>query len=249
MQSQTTPSGGRPRIGIGCDVEEGPPPIACLKLEYIDAVAAAGGIPILLPPCEATFVESLKAVDGLLLSGGDDYDPSAYGQPPHPALDPMSSRRHRADLVLARTALDARFPVLGVCGGLQLLNIALGGDLIQDIADLVPGAVPHRGSRAQPLEHPVRIEPGTLLAALVGGGPLPVNTYHHQSVGRLGAGLRVSATAADGVVEAVEGEGASGGRFLLAVQWHPERDPRPPSRAIFEGLVEAARRWSRAPRP
>ena len=248
MQMPTTPRGARPRIGIGCDVEDGPPPIACLKLEYIDAVAEAGGIPILLPPCEATFAESLGVVDGLLLSGGDDYDPAAYGQPPHPTLDPMPCRRHRADLALARAALEGHLPVLGICGGLQLLNIVLGGDLIQDIADLVPGAIHHRGSREHPTEHTVRIEPGTRLAGLLGGGPIPVNSYHHQSAGRLGAGLRVAATAADGVVEAVEGEGGPAGRFLLAVQWHPEREPRPQSRPLFEGLVEAARRWSRAPR-
>ncbi len=242
MQKQR--SGERkPIVGIGCDVVAGPPAAIHLRLEYCDAISDAGGVPVVLPPraTEDRWGRVLEALDGIILSGGPDYDPSCYGCEPHPALNPIHPRRQSADLSLARQALECKLPVLGICGGHQLLNIALGGDLIQHIPDQIAQAGVHAGPSGGPPapSHKVRITPGTLLDRLVGRRTLSVNTYHHQAVGRLGQGLQVSALADDGVVEAIEAAAASE-RFLLGVQWHPERDPTASSLAIFSAFVEAA---------
>ena len=240
MQSLT--SRWRPLIGIGCDVAAGPPAMVQLRLDYSDAVSDAGGAPLLLPPStgEEELERVLSVLDGLLFSGGPDYDPSIYGQGMHRSACLQHPLRGKGDLLLARRALKSRRPVLGICGGLQLINIALGGDLIQDIPEMVPAAKVHAGPPGGPPapHHRILIESGTLLARLVGREDLSVNSFHHQAAGRLGSGLRVSARAEDGVVEAVEAEN---GRFLLGVQWHPERDGADPNRALFAGLVEAAR--------
>jgi putative glutamine amidotransferase len=255
----------QPIIGIGCDIAGGPPPSSQLRIEYSDAVLLAGGVPVLLPAyrSEEEAGAALASIDGLLLTGGNDYHPAAYGADPHPTHAGLHPLRQEGDLLLARRALQSRIPILGICGGLQLLNIVLGGDLIQDIPSEVRDPSVHRGDPAGPPApgHPVRILPGTLLSRIVRREELLVNTSHHQAARRLGTGLRPAALAPDGVVEAIEslalpaasppegggpGAGAETGaaeaRFLLAVQWHPERDPGEPHRALFTALVEAALR-------
>ena len=230
----------KPRILIGCDVDEGQRPACRLNLEYADGIIAVGGVPLILPPLEADLAAVLEWADGVLFTGGNDYDPAVYGQPIHKTAVLLHPRRGRSDLLLARHVLAGSLPVLGICGGLQLLNIALGGDLVQDIPDQVPGALPHRAPQGVPsIRHQVRIQPGSLLESVVKGRDASVNSYHHQAVGRAGRGLRISASAPDGVVEGIEGEAA--GRFLLAVQWHPERDPDADSWALFGAFIEAAR--------
>ncbi len=247
MQNQR--SGERkPLVGIGCDVAAGPPAALHLRLEYCDAISDAGGVPVGLPPFPADDRpdRALEALDGLVLSGGPDYDPTCYGCDPHPSLNPMHPRRQSADLFLARRAIESKMPVLGICGGHQLINIALGGDLVQHIPDQIPEARVHAGPAGGPPAppHKIRITPGTLLDRLVSRRSLSVNSYHHQAVGRLGRGLQVCARAEDGVVEAIE-SAVAGERFLLGVQWHPERDPSASSRAIFSAFIEAARRAGR----
>jgi putative glutamine amidotransferase len=239
MQSQTERASGRPIIGVGCSLE-GESAVACrLNLEYADAVVRAGGVPVIVPPGERA-VDALDAVDAMLFVGGDDYDPATYGQPRHRATVLIHPRRDRSDRLLAAEALRRGLPVLGICGGLQLLNIALGGDLIQDIPDLIPGAVEHRAAKGEPpARHAVRIVPGTFLEEIVGKREASVNSFHHQAAGRLGQGLRVGASTADGVVEAIEA--ATKGKFVLGVQWHPEREPGDVSDVLFRALIEAAR--------
>jgi len=257
----------QPIIGIGCDIASGPPPSSQLRLEYSDAVLHAGGVPVLLPAyrSEEAVAAALSSIDGLLLSGGNDYDPASYGAERHATHAGLHPLRQAGDLILARRALQSRLPILGICGGLQLINIALRGDLIQDIPSEVGDPAIHRGepragAAAQPAPgHPVRILAGTLLSRIVGREEIIVNTYHHQAARRLGKGLRSAAVAPDGVVEAIEsadppevaGHGSGGGagpaspRFLLAVQWHPERAVNEtlggePHRALFAALVNAA---------
>jgi gamma-glutamyl-gamma-aminobutyrate hydrolase PuuD len=224
-------------------------PAALLPLSYAEQVAAAGGVPVLLPPVPG-IAAAASRLDGLVLTGGGDIDPAAYGAQPHPRTGRVSRERDQAELELLAAALAAGLPVLGICRGLQLLNISCGGTLHQHLADL-PG--PPAGHTPEPGtfgSHPVRIAPGSMLAAILGAGGRPgerglaVPTAHHQAIDRLGAGLTATAWAADGLIEAAElagrADGPGGGHrpFVLAVQWHPEAgdDPR-----LFQALVAAAR--------
>ncbi|MBK9515942.1 MAG: gamma-glutamyl-gamma-aminobutyrate hydrolase family protein [Anaeromyxobacter sp.] len=245
----------RPRIGLTLDADQAGDRYL-LGRAYVDAVAEAGGLPLLLPHLAALAAETLAALDGLVISGGAfDVPPELYGEARRPACGPSRPERTRAELALLQAALAAGLPVLGVCGGMQLMAVARGGALWQDlVADLGPagpdGAPPGRrvaGLRhEQPApkdvpSHLVEVAPGTRLAGLVGAGPLMVNSTHHQAVRAPGAGVVVSALAPDGVVEALE---LAGPAFALGVQWHPEAAARhePRHAAIYRGLVEAARR-------
>jgi len=207
---------------------------------YADAVRAAGGEPVLLPPPRAgeplPHVEHLA--DGLLLSGGDDLDPADWGETPHPAARLIDPRRQRADPGLVATADAVGMPVLGICLGMQEMVVHRGGRIIQHLPD-APGEVLDHGGAGRPRVHPVHVEAGSLLARLVGAEEMEVGSTHHQAVAEAGRGLRVSARAPDGVIEAVED--ASPGRFFLGVEWHPERMmDRPAHAALLEGLCGAA---------
>jgi putative glutamine amidotransferase len=240
----------RPLIGLTCYAEPArwaawEAPAALLPLSYAQRVAAAGGIPVLLPPVPGV-AEAAAHLDGLLLTGGGDIDPAAYGARPHPRTGRVSRQRDQAELDLLRAALAGGLPVLGICRGLQVLNIALGGTLHQHLADLAgPGGdachTPPPGTFGS---HPVRVAPGSTLAQVLGSEGkeqvLTVPTAHHQAIDRLGDGLHATAWAADGVIEAAELPPGSGYHpFVVAVQWHPEagEDPR-----LFQALTAAARR-------
>ncbi|HSB20228.1 MAG TPA: gamma-glutamyl-gamma-aminobutyrate hydrolase family protein [Anaeromyxobacteraceae bacterium] len=233
----------RPRIGLTLDVA-GDGRRYLLKREYADAVLEAGGMPVPLvypPPGEA--VDLLALVDGLVVTGGAfDVPPELYGEARRPACGPSKPERTEAELALLRQALAARLPLLGVCGGMQLLAVACGGTLWQDLpTDLGGRALGHEQPPPRDLPtHEVRIEPGTLLARLVGEEPLRVNSTHHQAVRDPGRGAAVSGRAADGVVEAIE---LPAHPFALGVQWHPEavRVHEPRSLRVYAGLVEASR--------
>ncbi len=245
-----------PRIGVNCNVKsgsrsQGDGRLLTLSPDFARALAAAGGQALLLPPLlregapDAAAIETvLDAVEGLVFSGGDDMHPRAYGQEPHPRTVPLDAERDASDLALARAALARDLPILAICGGMQLVNVARGGTLHQHLPDLrqtkYPGLLaPHLERDASAARHQVEVLPGTRLAELVGAAPLPVNSRHHQAVDRVGAGLMVAAAAADGVIEALEGEDD---RFLACVQWHPEEllgEPR--QMLLFSGLVRAAR--------
>lgn len=235
------PGGPRPRIGLTVDAADGAGPYL-LKRAYAEAVAAAGGLPLLLPHEPDLTAEYLSGLDGLVVTGGAfDVPPELYGEARRHACGPTRPERTAAELKLLLGALEAGLPVLGVCGGMQLMAVARGGTLFQD---LVSDAGLHRHEQEAPKDvpsHPVEVRPGTWLAALVGAGPLPVNSTHHQGVRTTGDGVKVSATSPDGLIEAIELDGPA---FALGVQWHPEAALRhePRHAAIYRGLVAAARR-------
>lgn len=236
-----------PVIGIEADVDRSPTSgrkFAKVYEGYYEAIDAAGGVPVILPPLTTPerAARALEIVDALVFPGGDDLPPDTYGQSPLECSRyvPVETTRLRAGQELLRAAARSHRPVLGVCYGHQLLNVMLGGDMVQDIPLLVPGSLEHRSHEGVDALHEVSLEPGSRLAELVGGARVRVNSSHHQSVGRAGKGLRVVARSPDGVIEAVEGEDAT--RFLVGVQWHPERLGKGGAGwGLFEALVEAAR--------
>jgi putative glutamine amidotransferase len=206
---------------------------AVLSTEYLRSIAAAGAIPLVLAPAGGRPGEVVAALDGLVLSGGEDVDPARYGQPAHPEGGPFAPERDDFEVALLEAALDRGLPVLAICRGLQVLNVARGGTLHQHLPDLLGD------SRHAPVvggfgDHPVHITPGSRLHAVLGRDDCVVATEHHQAIDRLGRGLRAVAHASDGTVEAVEDPAYPA---LLAVQWHPEVRSDP---ALFSALVGAA---------
>jgi putative glutamine amidotransferase len=204
-------------------------PEMALGMTYMRTLDAAGAIPVVLPPVGVSHVEALlDRFDAVCLSGGPDLDPAAYGATTrHPELGPTEPTLDAFELSLAAAALERDMPILAICRGAQALNVACGGTLHQH----VPG---HRQANAacEP-SHAVEIAARSRLAGIVGTGPLQVNSFHHQAVDRVGAGLRVVAHAEDGTVEAVEGAG-----FVIGVQWHAETMAA--HRGLFAALVAAA---------
>ena len=211
---------------------------ALVPVEYVRAVERAGGRPLLVPPSENAVEETLHVLDGLIFSGGSDLDPGIYGQEPHPETKGVVPRRDRAELALLQAALARDMPVLAVCRGSQVLNVALGGDLVQHLPDVV-GHDEHKHTPGAYADHDVSLVAETRLASLL-GDHAPVKSHHHQGFRRLGMGLREAARAEDGTVEALEDPSR---RFALGVLWHPEagEDMR-----LFEALVEEAREYRRA---
>jgi len=224
------------------------PPRFGLNQSYCRAVELAGAAPILLPPLQdqAVLRAYYERVDGLLFSGGDDIDPDLYGESRHEKCGTIEPERDGMELTLARWAATEGKPLLAICRGIQVLNVALGGTLYQDIAAQVPGALQHPwqpGNARDHLAHEVLVRPETQLArilALGADGAAPVNSMHHQAVKAPAPGLRVTAVAPDRIVEAVEMDDH---RFAVGVQWHPEelvdRDPR--ARDLFLAFVQACR--------
>lgn len=215
----------------------------CLGVPYLDSVQQVGAVPLIIAPMSTETIETvLDTIDALCLSGGQDLDPSTYGQPPHEKLGPTELATDRFELALARAA-DARgMPILAICRGMQVLNVARGGTLHQHIPDVFgEETVSHRQQTlGHHTSHEVEIEPGTKLAGVIGQRQTEVNSFHHQSVEQLGAGLRVSARSPEGIVEAVE---AVDRDYLVGVQWHAESlTNREEQEALFKGLVDAARR-------
>lgn len=210
-----------------------------LKQHYYEAVEAAGAVAIAIPLTERLELAHsyCQIVDGILISGGEDINPELYGEQIHPLTKPKMPRRDHFEVALIRSAYALRKPILGICRGLQIMNVAFGGSLYQDISLYNPESDHSQdGEFDFSTRHPVRIEDSTLLHRLVGRSLIETNTAHHQAINRLGDGLKVSARSEDGIIEAIEADG-----FTLAVQWHPEAwDQDPVSKAIFSGLVSAA---------
>ena len=202
---------------------------------YTASVERAGGLPVVVPPVEGT-TELLELLDGLVFTGGSDLDPSLYGQRPHPETTGVHRHRDRAELALIREALRRDMPVLGICRGMQLLNVALGGDLHQHLASET-----HKGPPGRYTFHDVTVDAGTRLADVLGAGTR-THSCHHQAPDRLGEGLRASAHAEDGTVEAVEQPAA---RFAVGVLWHPEED-EVRGAPLFRELVAQATTYRRA---
>lgn len=234
-----------PRIGLTLDSESGGGysrfPWYALRENYFEAVRRAGGLPVALPHAAEHADAYLDLVDGLIVTGGAfDLDPSIYGATERHATVTTKDRRTAFELAITQTALGRDLPVFGICGGQQLLNVVLGGDLIQHIPDVVADSLAHEqpNPRDEP-GHVVTIAPGSRLHAIVGTDELPVNSAHHQAAGAVGPEVVVSARAPDGVIEAIEHPGR---RFCLGVQWHPEFAISAGDAALFAAFIEACRR-------
>ena len=238
----------RPVIGVTPDITlptaDSPFPKFELKRAYTDAVMRAGGLPMVIPYSEEAAVREayLDRVNGLVVTGGAfDIPPEQYGEDPRDGMGPTKEGRTLFETELLQGALKRGLPVLGVCGGMQLLAVVCGAKLFQDIVKEMPGAKNHEQTidRSQPL-HPIEVQEGTLLAECIGKGQLWVNSTHHQAVRATVANLRVSALAHDGVIEAVE---ATDYAFALGVQWHPELmiDTVPAHLGLYKVLVARAR--------
>jgi putative glutamine amidotransferase len=210
-------------------------PAAVIPLAYVKMVEAAGGRALLVPPSEEGIDETLDALDGVLFSGGSDIDPSAYGHEAHPETTGVRSDRDAGELALLSAALERDMPVLAVCRGSQVLNVALGGDLVQHLPDLV-GDEKHKHTPGVFADHEVDVKPESRVGSLL-GERAPVKSHHHQGFGRVGDGLVVTAWAEDGTLEALEDPTK---RFAVGVLWHPEEGE---DRALLEALVEEARAY------
>ncbi len=233
----------RPRIGLTTYGPEGDAlPSVSLPTAYVRAVALAGGQPVLLPPSDVAPDETLDWLDALVLTGGGDVDPAVHGAGSHPSVYGVVAERDAYELPLARAALARpELPLLGICRGMQVLNVAAGGDLGLHIPDARGESIAHRLPPREPVTHPVAVDREGPLAAVYGETEFPVCSWHHQEVRALGAGLRACARAADGVIEGLAVESH---RFGLGVQWHPEMqiDDAPLQRRLFEALVRVATR-------
>jgi putative glutamine amidotransferase len=234
----------RPLIGVTLDAEQpgGWSRFAwyALRANYTDAVAGSGGLPVALPHDADLAAEMLDRLDGLVVTGGAfDVDPALYGATTLHATVTLKDRRTAAELALVQGALARNMPVLGICGGQQLLAVALGGTLIQHIPDTITDALEHEqpNPRNEP-GHTVVVVPGTLLHRLVGVDTMQVNSAHHQAVATPGLHAVVNATAPDGVIEGVEDARY---RFALGLQWHPEFLIDPGDRRVFDAFIGAAR--------
>jgi putative glutamine amidotransferase len=234
----------RPVIGLTLDSEAAggwsAMPWYALRENYSRAVSRAGGLPVLLPHEAEQVADYLDRLDGLIVTGGAfDVDPALFGDATrHPTVK-TKDRRTAFELALTRGALARDMPLLGICGGEQLLNIVLGGTLIQHVPDEVPAALPHEqpNPRTEP-GHVVRVTPGTLLHRICGADEIAVNSTHHQAVKAVGDGVAINATAPDGVIEGIE---VADRRFCLGVQWHPEYSIGAGDDRIFDAFIAACR--------
>ncbi|HYD50285.1 MAG TPA: gamma-glutamyl-gamma-aminobutyrate hydrolase family protein [Terriglobales bacterium] len=235
----------RPIIGISSYHRDGDFPLFSVPCSYVDALRTVGATPVVLPPGEPSPGRLLDLLDGLILAGGGDLDPQLYGGAVHPLLYMISNERDRFEMEIAADALDrVDIPMLCICRGMQVLNVAAGGTLHVHVPDRFGENVLHRLPPRLPTRHPVRLEGDSRLAQIVGSGSVEVCSWHHQAVDRLGSGLVPVAWSEDGVVEAVEHRDHP---WCIGVQWHPEMQFREAEQMrLFEAFVDAARRRRQA---
>jgi putative glutamine amidotransferase len=234
----------KPLIGIGSDIlrKDGQRDRAFVYTTYVDSLRRAGAVPVLIPPQPENAADLVDELDGVLLAGGDDCDPSAYGEARHPTVEPMDPQRQENELSLARIARRRGIPTLGICLGVQMMNVAAGGTLIQHIES----DIDHASEPSDRHRHGVAVDGGTRLAGILGERELDVNSSHHQAIKEIGDGLRVTAHAPDGIVEGLEDPRHP---FYVGVQWHPEdMNGERSASAIFGAFVEAARKYAETKR-
>jgi len=211
-----------------------------LPIEYIQCVRRAGGIPVMLPPGDDNWRRLIDQLDGLILSGGGDLGTHHYGGFENGTINNVDPERDATELALASYAVDSGLPTLGICRGIQVLNVALGGDLYEHVPNYFNGMVTHRSPSGDPTIHEVSVHTDTKLASILKCNRLKGSSWHHQAIRRIADGFKVTASADDGLVEAVE---MSDHPWLVAVQWHPEltatKDPA--QQYLFDSLVESAR--------
>jgi putative glutamine amidotransferase len=208
---------------------------ALVPLSYVRAIERAGGRPFVIPPSEGAIEETLSVLDGILFSGGSDLDPALYDAEAHPETQGVHEARDRAEMELLAAALERDMPVLAVCRGSQVLNVARGGDLVQHLPEVL-GHEEHKHTPGEYSDHDVTLEAGTRVGDIL-GDRAPVKSHHHQGFGRIGEGLREVGYAEDGTVEALEDPSK---RFAVGVLWHPEEGE---DMALFEALVEQAAQY------
>jgi putative glutamine amidotransferase len=234
----------KPVIGIGSDVAhvEGKRDRSFAYLTYAEALRRAGAIPVIIAPQPENAAEVVDTLDGILLAGGPDCDPAAYNAERHEKVtEVMDPRRQSNDLALARAARQRGIPTLGICLGMQMMNVAAGGTLVQDIGSEVDTEIRHESIPEDRARHDVLVEQGTQLASILPAVEFNVNSSHHQAVKDLGEGLRITAHAPDGVVEGLEDPRLP---FYVGVQWHPEDMTGETSAGtLFDAFIEAAREY------
>ena len=233
----------RPLIGITLDWESAGGysnfPWYALRENYCDAIADAGGVPITLPVLKKNTVSYLEVVDGLVITGGNfDVDPILFGENNRHEKVSIKQRRTNFEFAITQGAIHKNLPILGICGGQQLLNVVLGGTLIQHIPDEIKDAVPHEQPNPRDQAgHIIKVKPNTKLYEIVQSDTMSVNSAHHQAVKEIAKDVIVNAIALDGVIEGIE---VPSKRFCLGVQWHPEFTIDPGDMKIFSALIDAA---------
>jgi putative glutamine amidotransferase len=250
----------RPVIGIAAETLGEAPvhtsPGWVMEQRYVQVLAGLGAVPWMIPLLmgdEGTLQSIYPRLDGVFLTGGVDIDPGCYQQQRHPLCGRTDPPRDWTETRLLQWAMRDRKPILGVCRGLQMINVTLGGSLFQDVPTQMAGAVQHDvlappgGDSCNAIMHPVRVAPGTKLHDILGASEIEVNSTHHQAIAELAQGLTPSAWAPDGLIEAIESSNR-GGPYLVAVQWHPEDMAHnvPPMRQLFQSFLEAAAAYRQA---
>jgi putative glutamine amidotransferase len=237
----------KPLIGINCDINSGPPRVAQVQTNYSESILKAGGVPLFVPPMPPDNLgQMLAQLSGFLFIGGSDYCPSVYGEKLHPKSHLLDAERDDFDRLLMNEVLNkTNIPVLGICAGSQLLNIVLGGTLIQDIKSEFPDSSVQHSDNKDPAKnghhkHEIVIEAGTILSGLYAQTRVAVPTSHHQAIRRVAGSLRVAALSLDGVIEAVEMPSRA---FTIGVQWHPERD-FDSNRGLFLEFIKEAMQFN-----
>lgn len=233
-------SARKPKIGVNLDIRTDKTTNYVVNRAYIRAIIESGGMPIIIPPCDRKMMRSYaRTLDGMLFIGGPDYSPALYGETDHPTIKHLDPERENFDLTLFAYLHKRRIPILGICGGMQLINIVLGGSLIQDIDTHRPGSgAAHSTGTIPAAYHPVDLVKGSRLATIYGATRIEtIVSSHHQSIKNLGRDLILQGiSAADGIVEAIA---LVGDDYLVGVQWHPEQD-YPTNKPLFDSLITAA---------
>ena len=231
----------RPLIGLVCQHNQENPERYFIGRAYVQAVLNAGGTPLVIPYQPKEHILSiLDQLNGLILTGGVDVDPNRYGENPLVKCGEINPERDELDLLTTGFALERDLPILAICRGIQVLNVALGGTLVQDIPSQISDPIKHWQTAPNwYATHDIAVQPASLLGKILGTAPTRVNSYHHQSLAKVGNGLRIVATAPDGVIEAVE---STEHRFVLGLQWHPEmmEEHYTSAKEIFRHFVQAA---------
>ena len=233
-----------PLVGVTTSITvDQNPERAYVNSAYLHAVQQAGGVPVLLPPqlSKSSLERLVRGLDAVLLTGGGDMDPASFGEAPHPTLYDVAPSRDALETAVTHIALEKRTPLLAICRGIQVLNVALGGSLYQDVATDPGTQVQHSQKEARDqTTHKVAVTPGSRLAGVLGTDNVEVNSFHHQVIKALGRGLTAVAWAPDQLIEGVEL--ADDSRFVLGVQWHPEHlvGSSEPARRLFAALIGAA---------
>jgi len=236
----------KPLIGLNCSLlvlEDGKTKISRIGSNYYNAVKSAGGIPILIPVLDnkEDMKRVLRTIDGMIFIGGYDIDPKFYRQKKHKKTKLLLKERNIFDLEMARLSINMNKPTLAICLGVQILNVASGGTLIQDIPSMIKTEINHSPGKIKKLAHTVRISKGTLLHHIVKRDEIKVNTSHHQSIKDVGKDFKINAVSPDGVIEGIENNQKN---FLLGVQWHPETICKYKHHlALFQALVKAAKKY------